>query len=77
MIVTLSTELVLEIPNHFVNIFATSSLSHGSIAHITEYAQELHTLEDVCVDQITRMTTEITRFWCLLDVGEDALQGFL
>jgi hypothetical protein len=77
LIATLSAELELEIPNHVVNIFATNTLSHASITHITEYAQELQTLKDMRVDQITRMATEITRLWCLLDVGEDARQNFL
>jgi hypothetical protein len=77
LIVILSAELALEIPNHVVNIFATNSLLHESIVHVTEYVQELQTLKDVCVDQITRMATEIIRLWCLLDVGEDARQEFL
>jgi hypothetical protein len=67
----------VELPNHAVNIFAINSLPHGSIANVTEYAQELQTLKDVRVDQITRMAMEITRLWCLLDVGEDARQEFL
>jgi two-component SAPR family response regulator len=69
LIVTLA-ELALEIPNHVVNIFTTNGLSHGSIAHVTEYAQELQTLKDVRIDQITRMATEITRLWSLLGTGE-------
>jgi hypothetical protein len=77
MIATLSAELVLEIPNHVVNIFATKSLSHGSIAHVSEHVQGLQTLNDVRVGQIKRMVMEITRRWCLLDVDEDARQEFL
>jgi hypothetical protein len=77
LIATLSAELELEIPNQIVNIFATNTLSHASIAHVTQYAQELQTLKDSRVDQITRMATEITRLWCLLDVDEDARQEFL
>jgi hypothetical protein len=77
LIATLSADLILEIPNQVVNVFAANSLSHGSIAHVTEYAQELQTLKDVRVDQILCMTTEIARLWCLLDVGEDAWQEFL
>jgi hypothetical protein len=77
LIATLSAEMALEIPNHVLNIFATSNLTHGSIAHVTEYAQERETLKEVHVDQITPMTPEVTRFWCLLDVGEDARQEFL
>jgi hypothetical protein len=68
-IATLSVELAVEIPNHVVNIFATNSLSHESIAHVTEYAQKLQTLKDVRVDQIMTMATEITRVWCLLDLA--------
>jgi hypothetical protein len=71
LVATLSAELALEIPNHVVLIFATNSLSHGSITHIIEYTQELQTLKDVRVGQITRMATEITCLWCLLGVGED------
>jgi hypothetical protein len=74
LIATLSAELALEILNHVVNIFATSSFSYGWIAHGAEYAHKLHRLKDMRVDQITRMATEITGFWCLLDIGEDALQ---
>jgi hypothetical protein len=77
LIATLSAELALEIPNQVVNVFATNSLSHGSIAQVTEYAQELQTLKDVRVDRILRMATEITRLWCLLDVGEDAWRELL
>jgi hypothetical protein len=77
LIAILSSELAPEIPNHLVNIFATSNLSRGLIAHVTEYAHELQTLKDVRIDQITRMGTELTRLWYLLTVGEDARQEFL
>jgi hypothetical protein len=77
LVATLSAGLMLEIPNHVFNIFATNNLSHGLIAHVAEYVQELQTLKGVRVDQIRRMATEITRLWCLLDVGEDAWQEFL
>jgi hypothetical protein len=77
LIATLSAELGLEIPNHVVNILVTNSLSDEPIAQVTEYAHGLQTLKDVRFDQITRMATEITRLWCLLDVGEDAREQFL
>jgi hypothetical protein len=70
LIATLGAELELEIPNHVANISVINSFSYGSSAHVTEYAQELQTLKDVPVDQITRLR-------CLLDVGEDARQEFL
>jgi hypothetical protein len=70
LIATLSAGLGPEIPDYVVDSSATNRLLHGSIASITEYAQELQTLKDLRVGQITRLR-------CLLDVGEDARQDFL
>jgi hypothetical protein len=76
-IATLSAELALEIRNHVVNISVTNTSSQESTAHVTEYAQELQLLKNVRVDQITSIATEITRLWCLLDVGEDTWHEFM
>jgi uncharacterized protein (UPF0254 family) len=62
LIATLGAEMVLETPSHAVTIFATNGISHGSIANVTEYTQELQILKDVRINQVTCMATEISRF---------------
>jgi hypothetical protein len=76
-IATFSAELEIEIPNDIVNIFATNSLKHSSISHVTAYSQHLQTLREARIEQISGMATEIMKLWCLLGVDPQHQQDFL